>query len=265
MKLFMKLKNSVFFLFIFSVGIQGLYALDSAVIKEVKESGKIYHRLDKENSSRYLLPETEFSELTDNHAFGEYSDKVGYAAEALYYVKKSVLVENSSRADKENVDTSIEAVSKIVRSISKMKGMEYYSNTRKRWDILYKESYRIENPDLKEPVPDLIEGSSDGKTLYAYQVEHTFGGGIYKIQYNENSKMVVMKMENLSALSYGIIKAVEPGKLRIAINIIDDGDGYFVYIGICADTIKLSVFEKKMNKSFQSRLDAIFKWITLQF
>ena len=77
--------------------------------------------------------------------------------------------------------------------------------------------------------------------------------------------MVVMKMENLSALSYGIIKAVEPGKLRIAINIIDDGDGYFVYIGICADTIKLSVFEKKMNKSFQSRLDAIFKWITLQF
>ena len=147
MKLFMKLKNSVFFLFIFSVGIQGLYAFDSAVIKEVKEKGKIYHRLDKENSSRYLLPETEFSELTDNHSFGEYSDKVGYAAEALYYVKKSVLVENSSRADKENVDTSIEAVSKIVRSISKMKGREYYSNTRKRWDILYKESYRIENPD----------------------------------------------------------------------------------------------------------------------
>ena len=87
MKLFMKLKNSVFFLFIFSVGIQGLYAFDSAVIKEVKEKGKIYHLLDKENSSRYLLPETEFSELTDNHAFGEYSDKVGYAAEALYYVK----------------------------------------------------------------------------------------------------------------------------------------------------------------------------------
>ena len=39
MKLFMKLKNSVFFLFIFSVGIQGLYSFDSAVIKEVKEKG----------------------------------------------------------------------------------------------------------------------------------------------------------------------------------------------------------------------------------
>lgn len=246
-------------------GMQCISALDDSVKNEVKETGRIYHRLDKENSGRYLLPESEFSESTDAYVFGTNADDAGYASEALYYVKKSELVENSTNPEKAEVDTSIQAVSKIVRSISKMKGMQYYSNTRKKWETLYSDSYRIENSSSTEPVPDLLDGTADGQTMFAYMVEHSFGKGIYKIQYNENSRAVAMRMENVSALNYGIIKAVNPGKLKIAINIIDDGDGYFVYIALCADTMKLSAFEKKMNKSFQSRLDAIFKWLTLQF
>lgn len=255
MKLFEKTEK-------FFISLSVLLALGTSMafagneLAEARETGRIYHRISESDSGINLLPETAFSEETKNYVFGTDYEKAGFAAESLYYVKK---------ADLSAGDTSIEKVSQIMRSISKMKGMEYYSNTRKRWDTLYLDSYRIENPYSTLALEDDLEGSSDGKILYAYQEEHSFGKGVYKIQYSENSKVVLMKMENVTTLAYGIIKAVKPGNLKIAVNVIDDGDGYFVYIGMCADFIQMSILEKKMNKSFQARLDAIFKWITLQF
>lgn len=269
MKLFIKTTKFLASLSVlFALGTSFAFATDYQA--EAKKTGKIYHRLeagtsrDQNGDGAYLIPQNEFSESINKYVF-ENSEKAGFAAESLYYVKKSDLIANSKSSDKTNIDTSISAVSKIMRSVSKMKGMEYYSNTRKRYDTLYLESYRIENPSSTTPVADLLDGSADGKTIYAFQEEHSFGKGTYKISYSENSKMVVMKMENLTTLSYGIIKAVKPGKCKVCVNVIDDGDGYFVWIGMSADFMQMSILEKKMNKSFQARLDAIFKWITLQF
>lgn len=269
MKLFIKTEKFLTSLVVL-LALQTTFAFADDYMAEAKVTGRIYHRLeqtksrDQNEDGAYLIPQTEYSEDINKYVFGS-SEKAGFAAESLYYVKKLDLIANSKSDDKTNIDTSISAVSKIMRSVSKMKGMEYYSNTRKRFDTLYLESYRIENPDSTTPVADLLDGSADGKTIYAFQEEHSFGKGVYKISYSENSKMVVMKMENLTTLSYGIIKAVKPEKCKVCVIVVDDGDGYFVWIGMSADFMSMSILEKKMNKSFQARLDAIFKWITLQF
>ncbi len=253
-------------LVLFVLSISNFFASTStSKIEEAKKSGRIFRRLEGKELDLQLLPDSEFSKELKDHVFNNYSENVAFAAEVLYYVKKSELVEKSSKEDKTKVDTSVKSVSKIMRSISKMAGMKYYSNSRKKWETLYLQSYRIENQNSKKKVPDLIDGSANDLTIYAFQEEHSFGEGIYQLDYKENSKEVLMNMQNLSILSYGFIKAVKPNKCKISVNVVDDGDGYFVYIGMCADTIKLSVLEKKMNKSFQSRLDAIYKWITLQF
>lgn len=269
MELFIKTEKFLTSLLVL-FALESSFAFATDYLSEAKESGKIYHRFEKTKNSEqkkdgaYLIPQTEYSENCNEYVFGN-SENAGFAAESLYYVKKLDLIANSKSDNKTNIDTSIAAVSKIMRSVSKMKGMEYYSNTRKRFDTLYLESYRIENPDSTIPVADLLDGNADGKIIYAFQEEHSFGKGVYKISYSENSKMVVMKMENLTTLSYGIIKAVKPEKCKVCVNVIDDGDGYFVWIGMSADFMSMSILEKKMNKSFQARLDAIFKWITLQF
>lgn len=264
MKLFInqKLKTSIFVLLV--LGIQNFYA-ESPLLKEAKEKGRIFRKLEGKELNLQLMPDSSYSKEFKEHAFADYSENVAFAAEVLYYVEKKELVENSSNQDKAKVDTSIKTVSKIMRSISKMKGMKYYSNSRKRWDTLYLESYRIENPESKEPIEDMLEGSANNLTLYAFQEEHTFGDGFYQLDYKEDLDEVLMNMKNVSSLSYGFIKAVKPEKCRISVCVKDDGDGYYVYIGMCADTIKLSIIEKKMSKSFQARLDAIFKWLTLQF
>lgn len=248
-----------------ALGISSAVAVEPAAMAQAKETGKIYHRLTAGDNDIRLLAETPFTESIKSFVFGDYSDKVGFAAESLYYVKKSTLVEKSKSEDKTNIDTSIKAVSKIVRSVSKMKGMEYYSNTRKKWEVLYKDAYSVESADSTTAVSDDLTGSSDGKTSYALLDEHTLGKSVYKTTYHENAKMVVMEMKNVTAMNYGIIKLIDPEKCKIAVALIDDGDGYFVYIGMQTDFMQMAALEKKLNASFQARLDAIFNWITLQF
>lgn len=260
------LKKTIMVLISFSVlALGSSFAFAENYKAEAKETGRVFHRITSESNNVYLLPETAyFGSVKDFLYYGE-PEKAGFAAETLYYVTKADLVKKSKSDNKSKVDTSTKSVSKIVRSISEMKGMEYYSNTRKKWETLYLDAFRVENPEEIIPVPDNLEGNSDGKRLYAYLVEHTFGKGVYEIKYHENSKVVYMEMENATPLYYGFIKAVDPGKCKIAINVIEEEDGYFVFIGMRVDMMQLGVMEKKMNKSFQARLDAIFNWITLQF
>lgn len=252
-----------------SLLVTGLLASASAaagdILESVKETGRIYHRLETDDSEIQLIPDGPYAEQIKTHVFGNYSEKMGFAAESLYYVKKSTLAEKSSNPDKNSIDTSLSAVSKIMRSISKMKGMLYYSNTRKRYEPLYLESYRLESADSTEPVADITGGSAEGKKMFAFLKEHTFGDGVYSVEFRENKKMICMFMENADYLCYGVIKVLKPQGCKVAVNIVDDGDGYIIFIGMSADFVKNAMIEKKMNKSFEARIDAIYDWLILQF
>lgn len=238
-------------------------AATPAVMEKVKETGREFHKMSLKDKEPILLPETIYINETKNFVFGDITKDTGFVAETLYYINKSDLAAKSKKVDKSEVDTSIEAVSKIVRSISKMKGMQYYSNSRKRYETLYSESYRVDSNH--EKLSDDTSGSSEGKQIYIFQNEHTFGKAYYRVRYRENSKAIVMKLNNTSSMYYGIIKAVEPDKCRIVANIIDDGDGYYIYLGMRVDCSLPGFMEEKMTMSFQARLDALYNWITLQF
>lgn len=234
-----------------------------------KAAGEALHRLEKGDDKVELLPQTAFSEEIKNYIFGNYSDKTGYASEALFYVTKETLIEKSKNQDKSKIDTSVEAVSKIVRSISKMKGMMYYSNTRKRYEVLYKEAFRI-NTKVSVAHPPYPYAADDpegkeGDTVYALLDEHTFGKAEYKIDYLKNDKCVAMKMENMSDLSYGFIKAVKPHDFKMAVVAVDVGDGYFFYVAMNVDFMQMSFLEGKMNRSFTARIRAVKDFIVEQF
>lgn len=246
-------------------GISSVSAASSVVLAEAKNSGKVFHRITKDDFNVNLLPDSTFAADTKDFAFGNLEDSDGYIAESLYYVTKDELVEKSKAQDKSTVDTSILAVSKVVRSISKMEGMQYYSNSRKRYETLYTQSFRIADADSKQAIADDTQGSADGKTIYMIQTEHNFGATTYQVSYRENANAVSMKIKNVFAMKFGIIKAVDPEDFKVVVNIVDDGDGYYIYLGMSVDMMKMSFLEKKMNKSFQARLDALYNWITYQF
>ena len=236
--------------------------LDAKLIKELKEKGEVKHTLEKDEKQLALTPDTPIAKKAAVFHGNEKDEDPSFISESLYLVKKSDLIVKSKKPDPE---VSIDEVSRIVRSISKMKGMMYFSNSRQEWDVLYSESYMIEGPDSDTPIPDMLEGSADGLKLYCFQNEHAFGGSKYSLTYNQSESEVSVTFQNLDPLKYTFIRAVKKGNMNINVVVTDCGESFLVYMVIQARILRWSVLEKRMNKSLNARLDAIYKWFTEQF
>ncbi len=236
--------------------------LNEATIKELSEKGEIKHTLEKGETELTLMPATEFVKAKIVFQGGKDEEEPSYASEALYFIKKSELAEKSG---KEISNISIAEVSIILRSISKMKGMQYWSNSRQKWDTLYKESYLIADPDSKEAIPDKTEGLADNLQLYCFQHEHAFGDSKYVLNYSQTENEVSVRFQNIESLKYKIFRAVKKGNMNINVIVTDCGDSFLVYMAIQAKIARFSILEQRMEKSLSSRLDAIYKWFKEQF
>lgn len=245
--------------FAFAFGSGALSAETLEKLKAEKKLQNIFQGKAEKNLS--LFPDTELAK-TSMLAWDSDEPPV-LAMENLFYVEKEFLASNSS--DSENCDTSIDAVSKVLRSVSKMKGMEYYSNSSKKWETLYKQSHLIKSPTDKTPMPDDTEGSADGKEFFCLQEDNSFGDCVYTVKFRQTEKEVSVCFSNVANVKYGPIVAVKPGNLKISIVISDEGSYYLVYMLVQAKYPNISLFEKRLNRSFNARLDAIYKWFTLSF
>lgn len=236
--------------------------LSPQVEKSLLQSNEISHIFSENDFEAKLIPQTQFADSIKNFVFGKIApEKMGFAEEKLYRLPKSEIKNKNSAA----LDTS--TVSKIMRSISKMQGMQYFSRSRKSWDELYSQAFRVENPDANDfsAAPDLNEGDANGLEIFAFLNDHTFGESVYKISYKQNQNEFLMLMENYSALTYGPVKAVKPGDLKMGVCVIDCGDEFLFYIGNYAEFKMISALKKRLNNSFEARLEAIYNWFKNQF
>src|SRR5574344_1215159 len=227
--------------------------ISASVLKELKEKGGLVHTLEKGDSKLTLVPDTPLARKAVT--FLSSSEGIpSFVSENLHIISKAELLSKSKSG---NQDASIEVVSKIMRSVSKMKGMVYYSNSKKRWDTLYSESYLIDSPETKKQIPDNLDGSADGLLLYCYQKEHTFGDCIYQLDYSQTENEVSVQFMNLEPLYYMFIRAAKAKNMGINLVVTDCGDSYAVYMVVHADIARISMLENHLVKSMNSRLDAI--------
>lgn len=230
--------------------------------KSLLQNNEISHVFSENDFEAKLIPQTQFADSMKNFVFGKIApEKMGFAEEKLYRLPKSE-IENKNAAA---LDTN--TASKIMRSVSKMQGMQYFSRSRKSWDELYSQAFRVENPDSKDfsAAPDLNEGDANGLEIFAFLNDHTFGESVYKISYKQNQNEFLMLMENYSALTYGPVKAVKPGDLKMCVCVVDCGDEFLFYIGNYAEFKMISALKKRLNNSFEARLEAIYNWFKKQF
>ena len=226
------------------------------------ENKKVQHIFKDKNSVAFsLVPDTELSKKASMSWSS--TDDPKYITENLFYLEKSLLVANSSNP--QNCDTSLDAVSRVIRSISKMKGMEYYSNGDKKWETLYHESHCIDNLEDRNPVPDDTEGSADGKHFYCLQKDNSFGNCIYDVDCFQRDNEISVCFTNADNIKYGPILAVKPENLKINIVVIEQDSYYLVYMIVQAKYPNLAFLENRLNRSFNARVDAIYKWFTLSF
>ena len=233
--------------------------VEPSVLEELKASGFVQNRFYKNGDpSLKLVPKTPLGEQT-TVLWPKEAEAPVFIMENLYLLKKSELGDgNVSKMD-------TDYVSKIIRSVSKMEGMQYYSYSDKKVKTLYKECYCIAGPDDRTRVPDDTEGSAEGKVMYCMQNDCSFGKTNYRLEYHQQEKETSAAFINVSPVYIGFVKAVNTDNLRISLSITDCGDSFVVYMLVQARFPALSIIENKMNDSFRGRLEAIYMWFIAQF
>ena len=272
MKLFEKslLKKVSLTLFAGAV-LAGTCFAENTTLKE-KVSSKYYDELIKDGYvSRYrdngsmellLLPESIYSSKIKGSMIPKDPKNYPYTFEGLYILNKKDLL--SKGTSKKNTVT-IDDVAKVVRSISKMQGMEYYSTTKKKNCVLYKKAYMIAGANNKSKIADQNTGNADGQVSYCLQDDNSFGVNTYKLSYFQKEDTLLCNFSILDKMGIGPFNAIYPGKMIINILVIDCGDDLLLYLNTDLDSVKFPVIKGQITDSMSSRMDAVYKWFTTQF
>ncbi|MEE0133575.1 MAG: DUF6675 family protein [Treponema sp.] len=225
--------------------------IDGEIFQQLLEKGEYRTQYFKEKDKDFTLyPKTELGSLL-KETWTEKKEPV-FVSESLF------LIEKPTEANTLELDTDL--ISQIMRSISSMEGIEYYSNSDKKMKTLYMQSYAVDNLEDKNRIPDKLEGSADNLSIYAFQEDGSFGDNYYQIDYRQQENEVSMVIRLMEPLKYGLITAVKANNLVFNIDVLDKGDYLIMYIGAKVKFPAISFLENKLNKSFGSRITALYDW-----
>lgn len=173
-----------------------------------------------------------------------------FLVESLYLYKKP----DSAK------EISVKEVGRILRSLSTLKGIQYYSETSKKFKELYQESYVTEKNNKKVVLPDPVGDITGELEIYALMEDNMLGKNLYRFLYMEDGNTTGFYANNIDKMHFGLIKIVDPENMRISLIVTDLGDYLLAYGVIGLDFFVIPGMENMINSSFTNRADAFFVW-----
>ncbi len=222
-----------------------------SVVEELKEHGQVQRNFyGEKNISLELAPNTELGNKAKNY-WQRKKDPV-FIVESLYQIEKNDATEKNT----------IEEIAVILRNLSEMTGIEYFSNSRQIWEVLYTDVYTVNNPDEKIKIEDPINKDIENLVSYVYQKDRSLSGTVYEFSYFNTEDEVSFRAINTENIMYGgfPFPIVNPENLVLTLIATDVGDSVIFYVLVQADVPKIPFVSERLAKSYSSRADAIFKW-----
>jgi len=243
-------------LFAADIGERLGHIIPVSFVKELVEKGELSNSAYRQKGvSALYLPNTQLAKEANLFWTGE---EAPFFIETLYLYKKPAA--KQGEAGKET-----QSISGILRSLSHLQGIEYYSTSRKKMRTLYEKSYVVESIQKKERIADPISGSADGVTLTVVQKDLTFGEYTYEYKYRQNDDSVAFFSRNIEPMNYSIIKMIDKDNLHVALVVQDLGDYLLIYGVTRVSFLALPGLEDKINASFSTRAEAIYKWFINEY
>ena len=208
-----------------------------------------------------ILPETKYSEIVKNTSVDKDSKDFPFTFEGLYLLNKTELLKKSNSSDNE---ITIDDVSKITRSVSKMQGMKYITSKNKE-EILYSRCFTIADENSKTPIADENTGNADGQVSYCLQDDAEYGVNRYKLTYKQSDDILLAQFTILDSMGIGPFNAIYPGKMVISILVMDCGDDLLLYLTTDLDSKKYPGIQKMITDSMTARMNAVYNWFITQF
>lgn len=201
-----------------------------------------------------LLPRND--DLVEDLIPGMPLDDVPVAIESLRYIPLT-------ERDGDAVSIGELTVYNILRSISRMQGIEYYSERRNRMRVLFEQSYTVAEAGGDNRIADRhVTSIPTEDILYARQEDGTFGDHAYAITYRRHASGLSLDLTNLDPLRYGFFPAVSERGLRIVLFVTPVDEGVLVYSIALADVPRIPVFTGRVAISFENRLIAVTNWLS---
>ena len=141
-----------------------------------------------------------------------------------------------------------------------MEGIEYYSNSRGKYDVLYDACYTISDLDSLKKIPDNQEENANGLKLYVFQNDNSFGETPYEVTFWQTDSEVGMNFVNKGPLYVKFVKAVKEENLCLTLYTREEKDKLLVYILAQADFAAVPFVQTKIRDSLTARIEALFNW-----
>lgn len=204
-------------------------------------------------SFRYL-PETPFSPEIKNQ-LRELSPNIG--VETIYLLEAPGIVPSEEHYLK---------VYNLLRRLSTLEGIEYFSASRDRMRTFFRQFYTIDNPENQNRLPDqLVPGIPEHEILYAFQEDLTFGNNISRLEYQFEEPFISLSILNLEKMRYALIPLIQEEDMQMHL-ILYLLDGHIMFYGNCGvSTIEFLGLVKKKKESFSNRIEAMYRWFSGQF
>lgn len=221
-------------------------------------------RSSEENGINRFFTSGEKADLSPASALSAEVQEKAYSIEYSVGVESLFLIPNEKIASRllslSREDYLLELYT-ILRSISTLEGIEYYSASRDRMRLLFEESWVIESPENPARLPDPIDSSiPDRDTLYIHQKDLTFGKSMSRVVYRHEANALSMSITNETTMRYMFFPLLKEGNMSMQMLILPVEEGIVFYGLSTVDVMDLKVFHDKMRASFTNRLIALKDW-----
>ena len=230
-----------------ALSLENLFPSDTVL--QLVKTGRIQRSFyGKKNVKLELFPDTQAGR--DTAANWDGKKEPVFIVESLYLIPVT---------DEKNI-ADINDVSLVLRSFSKMTGMRYYSNSRKRYETLYTDVHCVNNPEEKKSVPDPLDVSADALVSYVYQKDRSLSGCVYRFSFFQTQNEIGARAVNTDEVQYKGFSILKPEHLVLNVHAVQTKEGIVFYILVRADAAKIPLVSEKLAKSYGSRADAIYEW-----
>ena len=209
-----------------------------------------------------LMPQSEYNGIINSSRVPKADKNFPFIYESLYHLSKDDLKKSSNSSDNE---IDINDLSRILRSVSNMQGMTYFSSSKNKTLVLYEKAYTVDGENSKKKIDDKNTGNADGQTSYCYQKDNSFGDIFYKLNYYQKDNTMLAVFTTTSWIGIGPIKAIAPENLKIFIYVEAVGDEILLYLCTDLDSAKFPGIKGQITDSMTARMDAVYNWFLKQF
>jgi hypothetical protein len=173
-----------------------------------------------------------------------------------------LIVYKKESVDFDSPDSRVQ-IYNILRSMSTMTGIQYYSASRERMRTLFTQSYVVDGPEAQNRLPDpVVDEIPSFSKLYAFQEDLTFGENLYVTEFRYSGDYFLVDSRNLTTMHYFFLPMVKPGNSLTMILLIPSGQEILFYGAVGAHTMRLFGLERSREDSFYNRMKAIYGWFT---